>query len=199
MAPNSDLLPLTLSAFADLGYEGASVRALCRRLGVSHNLLYQRFGSKEQLWYAAVDHGFAILASDMADAAVEAEQLDDDLARLRFMMIRWLERMATSPDLAKIINQEAAAGGERMTYMFERYIAPNTDYIIRFIRKLERQGRVRHVEPGTWHFLVMHGAGGPLSLVALADLFGMTPRGARQVHDYASEVVDLLLTGISAG
>lgn len=33
VAPNDDLLPLALRAFADLGYEGASLRDLCRRLG----------------------------------------------------------------------------------------------------------------------------------------------------------------------
>ena len=49
VAPNDDLLPLALEAFADLGYEGASLRSLCRRLEVSHNLLHQRFGSKDQL------------------------------------------------------------------------------------------------------------------------------------------------------
>jgi len=49
VAPNDDLLPLALEAFADLGYEGASMRALCRRIGVSHNLLHQRFGSTERL------------------------------------------------------------------------------------------------------------------------------------------------------
>ena len=33
------------------------VREIARRLDVSHNLIPQRFGSKEDLWYAAVDHG----------------------------------------------------------------------------------------------------------------------------------------------
>ena len=33
VAPNGDLLPVALEAFADLGYEGASMRDLCRRLG----------------------------------------------------------------------------------------------------------------------------------------------------------------------
>jgi AcrR family transcriptional regulator len=68
VAPNDDLLPLALEAFADLGYEGASMRDLCRRLGVSHNLLHQRFGSKDRLWYAAVDHGFKALATPPASS-----------------------------------------------------------------------------------------------------------------------------------
>jgi AcrR family transcriptional regulator len=196
VAPN--LLPLALEAFADLGYEGASVRDLCRRLGVSHNLLHQRFGSKERLWYAAVDHGFKALATDLVVESA-ASEYDDDLDRLRFLMIRWLEVTASSPALAKIINQEAATGGPRLDYMFDRYIWPVTKVVGRFLERLEREGRVRHLDPGTWHFLVMHGAGGPLSLHALADRFGSAPKSDEDVRRYTAGVVDVLLSGITTG
>jgi AcrR family transcriptional regulator len=196
VAPN--LLPLALEAFADLGFEGASVRDLCRRLGVSHNLLHQRFGSKERLWYAAVDHGFKALATDLVVESA-ASEYDDDLERLRFLMIRWLEVTATSPALARIINQEAATGGPRLDYMFDRYIWPVTKVVGRFLARLEREGRIRHLDPGTWHFLVMHGAGGPLSLHALAARFGSAPKTDEDVRRYTEDVVDVLLTGITTG
>ncbi|HEY8526649.1 MAG TPA: TetR/AcrR family transcriptional regulator [Acidimicrobiales bacterium] len=191
VAPNDDLLPLALEAFADLGYEGASMRALCRRLGVSHNLLHQRFGSKERLWYAAVDHGFRSLAAELV-----TNSEDDDLERLRFVMVRWLELTAASPALTKIINQEAAIGGPRLDYMFDTYIAPVTKAMARFLRKLARQGRVRDVHPSTWYFLVVHGAGGPLHLRALAERFGYEPGDDDGVRRYACEVVDALLSGL---
>ena len=196
VAPNDDLLPLALEAFADLGYEGASMRDLCRRLGVSHNLLHQRFGSKDRLWHAAVDHGFRALAWDLVVES-EASEYDDDLERLRFLMIRWLEITAGSPALAKIINQEATTGGPRLDYMFDRYIWPVTRTVRRFLAKLEREGRVRHLDAGTWHFLVVHGAGGPLALRALAERFGGAPATDDDVHRYASDVVEVLLSGIS--
>lgn len=196
VAPNHDLLPLALEAFADLGYEGASMRALCRRIGVSHNLLHQRFGSKDRLWYAAVDHGFKSMAQDLVVTS-GADEHDDDLDRLRVLMVRWIELMAESPALAKIINQEAATGGPRLDYMFDRYIAPVTAVVADFLRDLEAQGRVRPLAPGTWHFLVMHGAGGPVSLGALAQRFGHAPTTPEQVSAYANNVVDVLLGGIA--
>jgi TetR/AcrR family transcriptional regulator len=196
VAPNDDLLPLALEAFADLGYEGSSMRDLCRRLGVSHNLLHQRFGSKDGLWYAAVDHGFRALASDLVVES-EASDYDDDLERLRFLMIRWLEITAGSPALAKIITQEATTGGPRLDYMFDRYIWPVTKAVGRFLAKLESEGRVRHLDAGTWHFLVVHGAGGPLALRALAERFGSAPKTDEDVHRYATDVVEVLLSGIS--
>ena len=82
---DGDLLDLALDAFADGGYEGTSVRELCRRLGVSHNLVHERYGSKEQLWYAAIDHGFRRLASELGAAAMTAE--GDELDRLRIGVV----------------------------------------------------------------------------------------------------------------
>ena len=64
-----DMLKAALGVFATHGYDGVSVSALSRDLGVSHNLLHQRFGSKEGLWYAAVDWGFGGLADELARAA----------------------------------------------------------------------------------------------------------------------------------
>lgn len=63
-----DLLNLILEAFADIGFEGTSVRELCRHLKVSHNLLHERFGAKDDIWYAAIDHGFAYLATEFSKA-----------------------------------------------------------------------------------------------------------------------------------
>ena len=50
-----EILGAALRAFATHGYDGVSLRTLNRELGASHNLLHGRFGSKEALWYAAVD------------------------------------------------------------------------------------------------------------------------------------------------
>src|SRR5881398_1931169 len=51
------LLDRMLSAFADLGFEGTSIRELCRHFGVGHNLIHTRYQSKKKAWYRAVDHG----------------------------------------------------------------------------------------------------------------------------------------------
>ena len=65
-APTDErMLRAALDEFAENGFAGTSVRKLARDLGVSHNLIPQRFGSKERLWYAAVDQGFGALATEM--------------------------------------------------------------------------------------------------------------------------------------
>ena len=62
---NDSLLETALQSSVENGYDGASVREIARRLANSHNQVAQRFGSKETLWYAAVDHGFGRLEKDL--------------------------------------------------------------------------------------------------------------------------------------
>ena len=57
--PIEEILEKALTMFATVGYDGMSLRTLNRELGVSHNLIYQRFGTNEELWRAAVDFGLS--------------------------------------------------------------------------------------------------------------------------------------------
>jgi TetR/AcrR family transcriptional regulator len=188
---DGDLLDMALDAFADGGYEGTSVRELCRRLEVSHNLVHERYGSKEQLWYAAIDHGFRQLASELAAAAMEIG--GDDLDRLRAILIRYVEVTARRPALIRIINAEAARPGGRLDHVYEQYIRPAHDVADAVLRSLERAGRVRRVSPAALHFLVGHGAGGIVSLPGLAGRF---PGDHGTLTEQAREAVDVVLRGI---
>src|ERR1700731_2988402 len=53
-----------LEAFAELGYEAASVRQLNERLGMGHTFIHDRFGSKMAFWTAVVDHAVARVAQE---------------------------------------------------------------------------------------------------------------------------------------
>jgi TetR/AcrR family transcriptional regulator len=185
------LLDLALDAFADGGYDGTSVRELCRRLGVSHNLVHERYGSKEQLWYAAIDHGFRRLATDLGNAAMAVE--GDEIDRLRAILVRYVEVTAERPALIRIINQEASRPGGRLDHVYDEYIRPAHEVADAALRALERDGRVRRLSPAALHFLVGHGAGGVVSLPALASRF---PGDHGSLTDQAREAVDVVLRGI---
>jgi AcrR family transcriptional regulator len=187
------LLDLALDAFADGGYEGTSVRELCRRLGVSHNLVHERYGSKEQLWYAAIDHGFRRLAADLAAAALEV--VGDELDRLRAILVRYVEVTAERPALIRIVNQEAARPGGRLDHVYDQYIRPAHEVADAVLRSLERAGRARRISPAALHFLVGHGAGGVVSLPALASRF---PGGHGSLTEQAREAVDVVLRGLTS-
>lgn len=191
------LLDRALASFAERGYDGTSVRELARELGVSHNLIPQRIGSKEQLWYAAVDQGFSALAGALADAAVTQES-GDDLQRLRALVVRFVEANAARPSLLRLINQEAAAPGPRLDHLFDRYIDPVREFGEDLLARLRAEGRVRTGSVALVYFLMTHGAGGPAAFPALAGRFGaaVDPDDPVAVHRHAVEVTDLLFDGL---
>ncbi|MDP9271792.1 MAG: TetR/AcrR family transcriptional regulator, partial [Chloroflexota bacterium] len=96
--PDSEILARGLAAFAELGYDGASVRELARRLGVSHNFINDRYGSKERFWRAVIDRSLTAQVARLA--AVLNVSGADDLARLRNLVHAFHQANAAEPDLA---------------------------------------------------------------------------------------------------
>src|SRR5262249_17422713 len=136
------LLDRLLDAFADLGFEGTSIRELCRHLGVSHNLIHTRYQSKENAWYRAVDHGFEALGVAL-NAEPEEGWPVDGLEVLRHAMERYAAATIERPALARIIAQEAARPGPRFDYMYEKYIEPWRRVTDALLHSLQEDGTLR--------------------------------------------------------
>lgn len=194
MPSEQRLLDLALAAFAERGYDGTSVRDVCRRAGVSHNLVHERYGSKEAFWYAAVDHGFRSLAEDLVEAAAAADP--DEFAQLRAILLRYVEATAAQPALIRLINTEAAHPGPRLDHIYARYIEPAHALADAFLRRLEKAGRARRIPAAMLHFLVGHGAGGIVSLPALAGQW-QGRRGEPPLVEQAQAAVELILDALS--
>ena len=77
---SEQLLKLADRLFAERGFHGASMDELARRAGVSKPVIYDHFGSKEQLFATCVRHTGEILADRVATAVREES---DPRARLR--------------------------------------------------------------------------------------------------------------------
>jgi AcrR family transcriptional regulator len=196
---DEELLDTALRSFAERGFEGTSVRDLCRQLGVSHNLIHQRFGSKDELWYAAVDHGFESLTFEMMEAVL-AVGGGDDLDRIRAVLVRFIEVTAASPALVRVINQEGVHPGPRLDYIYKRHIRSAMKLVGEMLDRLSADGRVRPITLTVFYFLMANGATGPVALPALAERFPDAPASKRKadLHEYAESVVDLLFDGFVA-
>ena len=189
------ILATALRAFATRGYDGVSVNAISRELGVSHNLLHQRFGSKEGLWHAAVDWGFGDMARELASAFDPT--LSDPLEQMRLVLRRFLAVSAHRPELLGLMNIEGRSDSGRLDYLYDNYIEPMTAPIARLLDHLAAEGRIRPTSMRTLHFLVAHGAAAPFSLVPLARRFDPSePLDPSAVNAHADLVIDIVITGL---
>ena len=189
------LLDRLLEAFADLGFEGTSIRQLCRHLGVSHNLIHIRYQSKENAWYRAVDHAFEELGRVLTEDPA-AGWPTDRLEVLRVSMARYALATIERPALARIIQQEAARPGPRFDYMYERYIGPWREITDDLITHLQRDGVLR---PGAidtvYFFLTTWGIGG---LASVPDATAGVTGSDRWREDVARLAVDVVIDGLRA-
>lgn len=77
----AEIIAAALAEFAATGFAGTSTDAIARRAGVSQPYLFQLFGTKRDLFIAAIRHGFARtrLAFETSGRAARAQDPDPHL------------------------------------------------------------------------------------------------------------------------
>ena len=193
--PQQDILETALVAFATYGYDGVSVRTLNRGLGVSHNLIYQRFGSKDDLWRASVDFGFSPLLRIMQ--GIFDPTLTEPLEQLRLAIRNYVVFSANHPELVALMNIEARQDTDRLAYIYDNYIQPALTGVGRLLVYLAERKTIRPIALREFHFLVAHGAAAIYSLVPLATLFDpANPCDPAAIEEHARLVSDLVVEGL---
>jgi TetR/AcrR family transcriptional regulator len=174
----SEILARGLAAFAELGYDGASVRELARRLGVSHNFINDRYGSKALFWRAVIDRSLTDVVARL-EAAL-AFPGGDDLARLRDLLHAFHQANVAEPDLPRIMKYESMRGRERLEYVFQHYLVPVRDAVAPLVERLVEQGRVRPfpIDVMIYAVVAMTSVNAEVPLATLlGDNFAEDPRG----------------------
>jgi TetR/AcrR family transcriptional regulator len=189
------ILDAAFRAFAIYGYDGVAVRTLNRELGVSHNLIHQRFGSKQGLWYAAVDRAFSQQVTALATAFDPT--LADPLDQLNYAIRRFVHYNAERPELLGLMNIEGRVDSERLDYIYENYLAPALAPLARLLEHLRDEGRIRPISMRALFFLVAHGAAAPFTLSPLARHFDdADPLDTSAVAEQAALTADVITNGL---
>lgn len=186
------LLRGALEAFAEHGYEGTSVRDIGRRLGLSHALLGLRFGSKQDLWFAAMDHAFQPWQRSFE--ALDATA--DDLDLLRAGIHAFVVFAGTHPEVHRIISHEGAIDSPRIHYIYAKVIAPARALAEGLLIRLAASGRTRPIPYASFHLLVTHGAGALFSNRVEAGLLGAPAYTPESVEAHADLITEVIVTGL---
>jgi AcrR family transcriptional regulator len=151
------LLDHAFLAFAQCGYEATTLRALAKDLGVSHNLLNVRFGSKADLWRRAVDARVARIGPPVF-AAFDAPGLDDT-SRFKELIHRLCAWSAENPDFVSLIHSEGRTATWRLDYLVQAHILPFKLRLEDLIARLAAKRPVRNISTPAIMALLVQGVG----------------------------------------
>ncbi len=183
------ILSCATRIFCEKGYEGASIRDLSRRSGVSLAGLYYYFDSKEELLYLIQKHCFTTLLARLEEELGSAPRNPE--ARLRLLIRNHLCYFLQNPEAMKVLSHEA----DSLTSPYARQVADIKRSYYRICRSilddLKRQRKLRRLN----------------TRLAVMSLYGMMnwiytwykPRLDPDADALADHMSDLFLGGILAG
>ena len=196
---DDEILDAALRAFAAQGFDAMSLRSLNARLGLSHGTISQRFGTKERLYFAAIDLGFAQFVADVDERRRDLlgpVDTPDDLADLRATIRAFLGAAQRTPELGRLMNQEGLMPTVRLRYIVDTVLTPVFGVIGALLDRLRADGRIRPVTTRALFFLVGNGADAPFTLTALSEAFDDLD-GPLDPERHADDMTDLIMRGIT--
>lgn len=163
------ILEAALRAFATLGYDATSVRALNAELGLSHETITQRFGSKAELYRAAVAHGLHQFVTEF-DHEIASCAPSDDLALLRATVRAFMIAASHHPTMGELLHHPGIGEAERQVLMTEIGLGARMLEVATLLQRMSVAASIRGTDLRELWFLAQGGAA-PLHFRALADMF----------------------------
>ena len=118
----AQIVDAAVIVFSELGYEGASTRAIATGACLTQGLLTYHFPSKSELWYAAAEQIFAMIHHDVL-APLEALPRDiDPHERGREGVRIYVRFAARHTEMLKFMIDAQSDPGERRTWLVDHHL-----------------------------------------------------------------------------
>jgi len=135
------ILDAALSAFAEMGYEGATTREIASHANVPQGLLRYHFGGKLQLWKAAVDRAFDDIHAGLNVSSDTPLDRNDPLAPVRAAIRAHVRYVAQHPEFVRLMHAEGKRRSPRMRWLVDRHVKPmfaRLEKLIQYLQKVNR-------------------------------------------------------------
>jgi len=193
--PEERMLDLAFHTFSERGYEGTTLRELSKELGVSHNLINVRFGSKADLWRRAVDVRVARIAPAVW-AAFDAPGLNDT-ERLRVLIHSFCRWAAENPEFVGLTHIESRRATWRIDYLVNAYIMPFKTRFDALLNQVAAQRPLRDISSSALMALLVEGVGFYFASAPLMQRMHVAAEIApEQIPLQIRKFADLILAGL---
>lgn len=189
------ILDAALRAFAAGGFEGASIREITGSAGVGHNLVRHYFGSKDDLWRAAVWHGLGPIATRIT------EIFDVEAARplkptLRAGLELLVAEAAANPDAFRVLLTEALRGGPRFDQLYDDVLEPVAAALLAYAHGTDEiPSRTDLRVLGVFVFGAVFS---PFTFEGFAARVGFArPRRGEELDEQVEQLIDMIVAGIT--
>lgn len=190
------LLDAAILLFADLGYEPVSTAAVARAAGLSQSMVHYHFGSKEQLWRAAITRLMRRRGRFFPVARLELADLNP-LERLKVLIRRLVEANAAEPHYMRIVSHEAMARTERFDWLMEHYVRRGIAAFDDAIAAAMAQGLIRTLPASQTSSIITSAATMTFSIGAVSTaMYGYDPDDREQVRIYSDTLIAVLFAGL---
>lgn len=196
------LLQSALVEFGAKGFDGASTRAIARRVDAHQPQINYHFDSKAALWTAAVDYLFGLLAETL-DGGIPAELNgigESQLASAFADGIRRFVRFAAEhPELNQIMVHEGMTASDRLVWMTETHVKPVFEGIRPAWQMLRKAGLAAPIDHEILYYVLVGAASLPyVNAPEVRLLTGRNPNDSEWIDAHAAALIAILLPGLAA-
>src|SRR5882757_3375210 len=197
------LLESALIEFGAKGFDGASTRAIARRVQAHQPQINYHFESKTALWTAAVDYLFGLLW-EAFEGAIPATPTEIDVPALAVGFADGIRRFvrfaAEHPELNQIMVHEGTAASDRLAWMTETHVKPVFDGIRPAWQILRNAGIAAPIDSEILYYVLIGAASLPyVNAPEVRLLTGQDPKSPAWIDAHANGLVAILLPGLAAG
>jgi AcrR family transcriptional regulator len=159
------LLDEAFDAFAEHGYEGASMRQIASEAGTTIQRIAYHFPSKEDLWKAVLRR---VVLRFNERRRIRLEQLGEVSAsvRLRHLITDMVHFLAESPGIHRIMTWEASRPSARLDWLCNNFLTSLVRESVAIIEAAQREGTVMRVDPARLHYAILSISAVPFTISA---------------------------------
>lgn len=187
------ILKKALQAFASGGFEAMSVRALNANLGLSHETVSQRFGTKSELFLAAVNYGFQLFINDFNDELTRNNPTSD-LEQLRALLRAFMFSTSRHPTLGELLHHEAIDEEQRNVIIGKTGLADQLMNAAQLLLRLKSDGVIREIQLRELWFMAQSAAA-PIHFSNVSQMFDFFD-GPLDPDEHINRITDIIMRGL---
>ena len=184
------ILECALDAFAERGFEGATVRDIAAAAGVNHGLIKYHFSDKDNLWKSAVAFLFDRMREEMKTP--EGEEGMSSLEQLKSWIRRYVAYSARHPEHARIMVQESIRDSDRLRWAVNNFIKPDHDLRAKLYEKHVREGLYPNIPRHSINYIIV-AVSQYLSMLAheVKLIYGIDASDPKVIDQHADAIIEL--------